>query len=67
MQLADLNSKPHGGNCIRNLIDRVIGVRLYPPPGSEHCKPLQLDQFHGPSHINDNHRNKNDKKFARFL
>ena len=33
MQLTDLNSKPHGGKGLQNPIDRVIGVRFYPPPG----------------------------------
>ena len=29
MQLADLNSKPHGGKNPRNLINRAIGSRFY--------------------------------------
>ena len=33
MQLSDLKSKPHGGKSLRNIIDRAIGSRLYPPPG----------------------------------
>ena len=33
MQLADLNSKPHSGKILRNLIYRAIGYRFYPPPG----------------------------------
>ena len=34
MQLADPNSKPHGGKIIRDIIEHTIGVRFYPPPGS---------------------------------
>ena len=35
-QLADLNSKPHGGKSLRNLIDCAIGIRIYPPLVSLH-------------------------------
>ena len=31
MQLSYLNSKPHGRKILRNLIDRAIGARFYPP------------------------------------
>ena len=34
MQLADLKSNPHGGKSLVDTIDRTIGVRFYPPPGS---------------------------------
>ena len=52
MQRSDLNSKPRVRKSLRNIIDRSIGARLYPPPGSQHYKLLQLYQYHGPSHIN---------------
>ena len=52
IQLADLNSKPHGGKILINIIDCAIGTRFYPPTGSVHCKILRLDQFHVPFHIN---------------
>ena len=35
MQVYDLNSKPHGGKSLRGIIYHAIGVRLYPPSGSE--------------------------------
>ena len=52
MQLAELNSKPHGGNILRNIIDPSIGVQLYPPPGSLHYQQLRIGQFHEPTQIN---------------
>ena len=66
MQLADLNSKPHSGKSLRYLIYCVFGVHLYPPPGLEQYKILFLYKFHGPPHINDNHRKNNEKKSARI-
>ena len=57
MQLYDLYYKTHGGKILRYLIYRVIGVRFCPPTGSQHNKIIQLDHFHGPSHINDNYKN----------
>ena len=53
MQLADINSKPHVGKILKDLIERVIGVCFYPPPVPEHYKLLCLDRFHGYTHIND--------------
>ena len=67
MQLADLNSKPHGGKILRDLIYRVIGVCFYPPPVSEYHKILLLDRFHGTSHINNSHRKNNEMKSAIFV
>ena len=32
MQLADLNSKPHGGKSLINIIGSPIGACLYPYP-----------------------------------
>ena len=34
MQISDHKSKPHGGKSLRDLIDQVIGVCLYPTQGS---------------------------------
>ena len=59
MQLAVLKSKPRGRKSLRYITDHTFGVRFYPPLGSEHCKLLRLDQFHGPSHINNNQKNNN--------
>ena len=59
-QLADHKSNPHGGKSRRDLIDRDIGDHFDPPPESNHYKLLQLDQFHGPTHINNNHEKKNE-------
>ena len=42
MQLSGINSKPRGGKILRDIIDRAIGVCLYPPPGSAHYKLLHL-------------------------
>ena len=61
MKLADLNSKSHGKKILRDLIDHAIGTRFCPPPGSQHYKLLRLDQFHGTSHINNNHKNQNEE------
>ena len=36
MQLYDLNFRPHGGSSLRDIIDRGIRDRFYPPPRSEH-------------------------------
>ena len=52
MQLADLNSKPHGRKIIRNFIDREIEAYFYPAPGSVHYRLICLYQFHGTTHIN---------------
>ena len=55
MQLADLNSNPHGGKIHIDFIDPSIGTWFYLPPWSEQYKLIQLDQFHVPSYINNNH------------
>ena len=34
VQLADLNSKTHGGKSLRDIIGRSIGILLYLPPES---------------------------------
>ena len=64
MQLSDLNSKPHGGKILRDLIDCAIGVRFYPTLGSEDYKILRLGRFHGSTHINDNHIKNYKKKIT---
>ena len=61
-QLSDLNSKPHGGKSLQNIIDYSIGNRLYPPSRSLHYQILCLGQFHGPTHINCDQKNKSDIK-----
>ena len=55
MQLDDLNSKPHGGKGLQDIINPAIGVCVYPPPGSKQYTLLILDKFHGSTNINDNH------------
>ena len=67
IQLYDLNSKPHGGKSLLDIIYWVIGVHLYPPPGLENYKLHLLDRFHGSTHINDNHSNNDNKKIAQFV
>ena len=62
MQLADLNSKHHGGKVLRNLIDYDIGSHFYTLPGSVKYKLIHLDQIHGPSHINCEQKKKSDIK-----
>ena len=66
MQLADLNSKPHGGKSLRNLIDRAIEDRIYPPRGSEHYKLLCLDHFHVPSQIKCEQEKKSDFRMMKI-
>ena len=67
MQLADLNFKPHIGKILRDLIYCASEVFFYPPPCSKHYKLFCLDKFHGPSHINDNHRENNETKLVSFV
>ena len=47
MKLTDFNSKPHGRKILRDHIYCAIGVRFYPPQGSEHYKLLCLYMLHG--------------------
>ena len=67
MQPADLNSNPHSRNIIRYLIDRTIGLRVYPCPGLEHYKLLHLDNFHVSTHVNDTHSKNNKTKIASVV
>ena len=62
MQLSDLNSDPHVRKGLRDLIDRMIVVCFYPPPGSQYHKLLCLDKFHGYTHISETHRNNDETK-----
>ena len=62
MQLAGLNSKPHGVKSLRDIIDRTIGFCFYPPPVSEHYKLLHLEKFHESTDINNKHKNNNETK-----
>ena len=66
MQLADLNYKPHGGKSICNIIDRAIGVRFYPPPGSLRYQQLCIGQFHEPNHINCEQNKKSEIKKSKI-
>ena len=47
--LAELNSKPHGGQSLKYFIYRSISALFYPPPGSNHHKLLCVDIFHVPN------------------
>ena len=67
IQLADLNSKPHGGQSIGYIIDRAIGVHFYPPPGPEHYKLLRLDRFHGCTNHQSPSNDKNSRKMRWIL
>ena len=66
MQLSDLNYNPHGGKRLQNLIDRVIGTRFYPPPGSLHCQLLRLGKFLGPTNINCEQKKKSEIKRQKY-
>ena len=62
LQLDDLNSKPHGGPILRDLINRKIGARLYPPPGSIYHPLPCLENFYGPTHHETNSHDKSNTK-----
>ena len=66
MQLADINSKPHGGKSLQNIIDRAISFRFYPPPVSLHYQQLCLCHFHEPNHINYEQKNKSEIKKTKI-
>ena len=67
MQLADINSKHHGRNSLRDIIHRTIGLHFYPNPGSQNYKLLRLEQFHGTIDINVNNKENNDTTFEKIL
>ena len=67
MQLDDIKSNPRVGKSLRDLAEFVIGVRFYPPPGSEHLKIFILDILYGFTHIKDNHSKNNEKKISLFV
>ena len=50
MQLVYLNSKPHGGQIIRDLTKRSIRTWFYPPPGYDHQNLICLEIFRKPTH-----------------
>ena len=50
MYLSDLNSKPHGGKSLRDLVGTTICTCFYPTSGLAHHKLLRLDQFHNYTH-----------------
>ena len=66
MQLVDLNYKPHGGKSLQNIIDCSIEYQFYPPPGSLQYKQLCLGQFHEPTHINCEQKNKSEIKKTKI-
>jgi hypothetical protein len=43
--IADKNSKPHGGQTLQKKHLATNGYEHYPPPGSNHNRLLQLDKF----------------------
>ena len=65
MQLADINSMPHGEKNLIDIIDRSIVVLLYPPPGSEHYKLLCLNRFRLSTHHQTPSHDKHSKKYQR--
>ena len=62
MQLADLNSKPHYGKSLKNIIERAIVSLFYPPLVSVYYKLLCLDQFHGSTQTNCEKKKKSEIK-----
>ena len=64
MQISDLNSKPHGGKSLRDIIYRAIGVCLYPPPVSYYYKLLCIYRFRGSTRTNGKHINNNEEKIT---
>ena len=65
-QLTELNSKPHGGKSLINLIDSDIGDHLYTHPGSVHYEFIFLDQFHGTFHIHFDQKKKSEIKLMKI-
>ena len=66
MQFYDLNSKPHGGKILQNVVGRAMSARLYPTPVSLHYQQLLLGQFREPTHINFEQKKKSDIKKTRI-
>ena len=62
MQLYDLNSKPHGGQSLRYLIDRAIGTIFYPNSGYYHHILFCIDQFHKSTHFQSTLKNNTNTK-----
>ena len=66
MQLSDLNSKPHGGKSLRNIIGPSIGSRFYPSSESVHYKLIFLDHFHKLYYINFEKKKKSEIKMTKI-
>ena len=70
MKLADINSKTHGKQNIRGILDQVIGICFYPTPVSEQYKFLCLNSFHGSTHHqaqSNDKPNKNNEIYSASL
>ena len=50
IQFANINSKPHGRQSLRDIIDKTISVFFYTTLGSKHYNLLRLNRFHGYTH-----------------
>ena len=46
LQLADLNTKPHGGTTLKNMVLPLIGFNNYPSSTSKHFELLDLRKYH---------------------
>ena len=46
LQKADINTKPHGGATLKDIILDLIGFKYFPPSNSQHYILLQLDKYH---------------------
>ena len=44
-QLADMNSKPNGGESLQKSFLYLMGARFYPPEGSRHYELLDLGLY----------------------
>ena len=57
--IADKNSKPHGGQTLQQKHLSTVGFKHYPPPDTDHHKHLQLDLYeiglHRGSFLKDGH------------
>ena len=45
LQLADINTKPHGGPSLQKATLSLIGFQHYPPSTSNHYKLLELEKY----------------------
>ena len=44
-QLADMNTKPNGGESLQKQFLYLMGARFYPPEGSKHYELLELGNY----------------------